>query len=892
MPRSRLHTATIRGRAASAPGLLVLMGLVVALTTALTSAVAPLTDRTADRAIAENVRAAGLHGAVVATLPEGYDDPRGKTRDPRSVPETRLAADQAQQTLPAPLAAVLRPGVATITTPALQLLDEGPGRYLRLAYIDTPGGAPSVTYTAGGPPRASTAASGAGLWPVQVALSQAAARALGVGPGDRLSAEDEQHRPVEVRVSGVYAATEPGDLAWQVEPELLNPTRGLSQGVPHTSAAALVSPRSLPDLRLAVAADALDHRVLFVPEPTRVTWSDTAELVRAVASLEASAGLADGEISWDSLLGRVLQDARSQVVAARGQAQVLLVGLLACALLVLVQAAQLLVRRRIDSITMSRERGASLFGVGRELLVEAVVVAVVGAALGLATTWLLVGAPGWSTGWAWAVPVVVVAALAAPVMGGAVAGSAADARRVPANRSARRTAARGRRLLRLALEVCVVSVAALSFVALRQRGVTGAGDQGADLMVTGVSVWWAVVGAVLVLRLFPPAVRLALRVTRRTTGSVRFLVAARLTATGSRALALVVVSVALAQLTLGVALAATEERGQEAGALLAVGGEARLTTAPDPALDAIARQIAGRPGVEVAAAGRVAEGVRASARRSADTVRLVVVDATAYRDLLAASALPDTPQLALLDSGGGPRVPALLLGGDADLRGDLSIRWEDSSVPLEVVGRAPQVNASVDPVIVVDAQAFADTGALAVPDTVWAVGPGAASAIQEVAPSSGSVVLYSDVLAERRDAPLASGLVRLAAASAALLLLLAIVAVVLAAAVEAPGRAASLGRLRALGLRDRDLRRVLVGELLAPVLVASLTGLALGVGCAGAIFGSLSLQQITGQVDPPGLVVPWWTALAGLILVVVVLTVAAVEWRRLRRRALAQLLRS
>ena len=512
--------------------------------------------------------------------------------------------------------------------------------------------------------------------------------------------------------------------------------------------------------------------------------------------------------------------------------------------------------------------------------------AVAGTAVGLVTTSLYVG----SAGWAWSVPVLVVATVSAPLMGAALAGRTADARRVPANRAARRTAARSRRLLRLGVEACVLVAAALCFVALRQRGVGGGGEQ--DLMAAGASTFLTAAGTMLAFRLLPPAMRLALGLARRSPGSVRFLVAARLTEAGSRALPLLVVSLAVAQLTLGVALAATEHRGQSAGALLAVGGDARLTTSPAPTLDAVARELTEHPGVSAAAAGRVADGVRASSRKSADTVRLVVLDATAYRRMLAASALPDAPQLALLASEDELRVPALLLGGDGALGDGLSVRWDDVTVPLEVVGSAPEVNASLDPVIVVDATAFADTGALAEPDTVWAVGPGAAEAIQSVAPSSGAVVLYADELAKRRDAPLASGLLRLATASSMLLLVFAILAVVLAAAAEAAERAASLGRLRSLGLRDRDLRRVLGGELLAPVLFASVTGLALGVGCAAAMIGPLGLQQITGQPGPPHLVVPWWTALAGAVLVVIALTIAAVEWRHLRRRPLAQLLRS
>ncbi|WP_193615000.1 ABC transporter permease [Nocardioides lijunqiniae] len=887
MPRSRLHLATVLQRMRSDPGLLLLMGLVVALTTVLTAAVGPLTERTADRAIAASVRDAGARGTVVATLPQGYDDPRGKTRDPNAVVRLRQDTRYAQSVLPPGIRGVLRPGVATITSTPLQLLDAGPGRYLRLAFVDPPDGAPAVTYTAGRAPRASTRAGRADVtvqrdaapWPVQVALSEDAAQALGLQPGDRVAAETEQHQDVSIRISGVYAADDPDDDAWQVVTELLSPTQGVAQGLERTSAAALVSAQALPDLELAVPAAALTQRTIFVPRPERLRWSRSATVRREVGLLESSGGLARGDIAWSSLLAGVLGEARAEVDAARGQAQVLLVGLVVAALLVLVQAGQLLVRRRAAPLTMARERGASVIGVAAELLVESLAVATLGAAVGVAATWLWVG----DVGRAW-VPVLVGAALAGPVLGALLAGQVTG-RRVPANRTARRTAARVRVVRRVALEAAVLGAAALSLVALRQRG-TG------DLTAAGATTWWAVAGGLVVLRLLPPVLRLALRATRRSAGSAAFLVSARLAQTGVAALPLLVVSLTVAQLTFAVALAATEREGQAAGALLAVGGDARLTTAPDPGLARTARTLANAPGVRAAASGRVADGVRASSGSSAGSVRLVVVDAPAYERLLEQSDLPDAPPLARLTSAGGDRVPALLLGGPAGLRDGLVVTWDDTNVPLDVVGRAPRVQASADPVVVVDADAFAAAGAIAPADTVWVVGPGAERAVTEAAGGAGSVVAYDDELDARRDAALPQGLVRLAVAASALLALLAVLGLVLAALVDAPARGASLGRLRALGLRDPDLRRILAGELLVPAAVAGLTGLALGASAARVVVGSLDLERITGQSGTPSLVVPWWTALAVVALLVTALVVAAVEWRRLRRRVLAQLLRS
>ena len=416
LTRPRLHAPTLVGRIRSDPVPLLLMGLVVALTTALTSAVAPLTTRTSDRALAGVVRQAGPTGVVVATFPRSDDEVERRVRDPGAVARFRTEALQTQRQLPARVAAVVRPGVASVTTPGLQVLGGGPGRYLTLAFVDSAAGAPRVRFVAGRPPQAAATRS------VQVALSQASASALGVRAGDRLDTQDDQVRPVAVRVSGIFVADDDTDARWQVSSQLLHPDSGVSEGVRRTAAAALVSSAAYPDLRLAVPSDDLTEQVLFTPRPDRVRWATSADLVRAIGSLKASPSLALGKTAWDSNLDRVLTDGRAQVAAARGQADVLLVGLLACALLVLCQVAGLLVSRRTGSVVLTRERGGTLLGVAVELFLESAVFAAAGAAVGLLLTGLVVGDVGRS----WWLPVPFVAAGAAGATGAVVASRATD----------------------------------------------------------------------------------------------------------------------------------------------------------------------------------------------------------------------------------------------------------------------------------------------------------------------------------------------------------------------------------------------------------------------------------------------------------------------------------
>ena len=117
----------------------------------------------------------------------------------------------------------------------------------------------------------------------------------------------------------------------------------------------------------------------------------------------------------------------TQVNAASAQASVLLTGVLTAAVLVLLLAADLLVRRRAPALTAARQRGAALPDLGAELLIESAAVALSAAAVGLALARAV--APGVSVDWA--VPVVLAGAIAGPAFGTLAAARATRDRRHP-----------------------------------------------------------------------------------------------------------------------------------------------------------------------------------------------------------------------------------------------------------------------------------------------------------------------------------------------------------------------------------------------------------------------------------------------------------------------------
>ncbi len=154
---------------------------------------------------------------------------------------------------------------------------------------------------------------------------------------------------------------------------------------------------------------------------------------------------------------------------------------------------------------------------------------------------------------------------------------------------------------------------------------------------------------------------------------------------------------------------------------------------------------------------------------------------------------------------------------------------------------------------------------------------------------------YADVLADRRDAPLTSALVDPGLRGGRrCCCLLAVLGVALGSGRRRPGP-------RRLGRGGCALARPGVaascggcspGSWLAPVAASVLIGVGLGTACAFAVFGSLGLEQVTGQDEPPQVVIPWWTAVAAVLLLATALAVAWRETRELRRSSLARLLRA
>ena len=541
-------------------------------------------------------------------------------------------------------------------------------RTFQFTYLAGDLGGPDVTWIAGSPPGPAVSDEYVETpydgppWPVQVGLSEEDAAALDLGPGDRIPVKDGQGRDKDVRVSGIYRPADSADPAWRLAPALLRPVPG-ADGVGTTRFAGLLSRESLPDARLAVDEDQLRRTVHFAPVPDALTWDATAALASQVVKLKATSGSSsdrDQTLKWESQLDTALRDARTRNSAAFAQAAVLLTGVLTATVLVLLLAADLLVRRRTPVLSAARQRGAALPDLGAELIIESTVVSLSAAAVGLALA--RAAAPGVS--WTWAVPVVLAGAVAGPAFGTLAAARASRDRRQPANPAARRWIRATGQLRRAAVEAAVLIAAVAAFVTLHQRGllpVASDGDTGeltGDLILPiSALTLGALVGALVLLRLLPLGARFALREALRSRRPLAVFGAAQAATTAGRALPLLVLVSTTALASFALILGTTVTRGLDDGAWSTVGADARLDVGADAeaATPALAERIAAAPGVGQVVVAQVTDSARVFTESTLLTPRLVIVDTAAFQRLLATTPLPDAPALARLTAPGpGP----------------------------------------------------------------------------------------------------------------------------------------------------------------------------------------------------------------------------------------------
>ncbi|MEU2245752.1 FtsX-like permease family protein [Streptomyces sp. NPDC019224] len=753
---------------------------------------------------------------------------------------------------------------------------------------------------------------------VEAAVTEATAKALRIEAGATVAVPTQGGGTLTVRVTGIVAPKRPEASYWSAEQLLRTPSLVPipNKETPryYWTAALLLPPDAAPALLSTTGQPEVYWRL--APDSSGLSARDVPGLRTAIASLEGGPGLlsmrelAGNTVTVTTDLDEILAGYDEMRTAIEPVVTVAAVGIGAVAALVLLMTGGLIAGRRHAELALLRARGASLAGIGSRLLAETAVTAVPAGALGLLLAVLTVGeARLWpAAAGAGAVVALVCAALplhtALSHRGHRAHGARDDL--ATARPSRRRTVA----------ELTLLVLAAGSVVALRRRGTDSAG--GTDLLVSAAPVLVALIAAVLLIRLYPLPLRLALRSVSRLRGAVGFLALARAgRSSAAGTLPLLALLVALTTAAFGGSVLAGVADARDDAALLATGADARISgrggTVPLPA--GLIRAAGKADGVREVVRARIEYGIAlppaADGVEDAKNATLIGVDPEAYAELARTVGLGAFPADRLKAPGARPAqgepasedrvLPVLASPSVAQRLGDRphGLRSPAGNFKVRLAGTVTRTPAVTDSAFMI-----VDASALTRPQTTTLLLTGDhldAEALRAAATKAGdhfSVQLRSEARAAYVDTPLQNGAERIYLAAIAAAAGYALLAVLLSLLRTAPERTTLLARLRTMGLTSRQGGRLLGFEAMPQALLAAVGGLLVGRATIALLAPGIDLVRLALSTGPgsgpldtvPLRTDPWSLVLPALGVLVLATAVAGAQaWWTGRRGSITEL---
>ncbi|MFJ9585976.1 FtsX-like permease family protein [Streptomyces acidicola] len=579
-----------------------------------------------------------------------------------------------------------------------------------------------------------------------------------------------------------------------------------------------------------------------------------------------------------------------------------LASLIVVGLLTTVVTALLAVRRRLAAHRLQRARGASATGLALTRAAQTAPAVLLGLAAGLVTARSL---PDPSPTYRYGLFVALLVWLPLPALTWYTLRDRATAR------GHRPTPQAGGR--RIVAEATVLLLAAAGVAALRARGTTG--DVGPDPLLAAVPALLGLVTVVVLVRCYPPPVRLLARWSARRRGVVGIVALSRAAKDApARALVLLVLVVTLAGAVFGGLVAGTLADGRREAAAWQVGADASFLGAErNPGLtDRLTRVSGVRDTVRVRQL-RV-DPTSGTGGERYGTASLVGVDGAELREAAPRSAAAralDTAGLTGRGPGGDRSRDIRVLATDARAGDLLSITSHGRSLRLRVVGGLPDdvlrdpalgpVRSTTTPR---DRLLLADNRELGAfqgndfeESALLLYGPRLdVETLRSLVPRAAASAAVGELrlrAEEEADADGMVGVLRTAhTACTALAVLLALLALVLDLSLSAPERGRTASYLRTLGMGRRATSALHLVQLLPMVLAALVGGTALGLTLPALLGPALDLREFTGgPTDPtthPDLLL---AAALGIGLGVLVAAAVGVETWLGRRRGLGAVLR-
>jgi putative ABC transport system permease protein len=743
-----------------------------------------------------------------------------------------------------------------------------------------------------------------------VAVTPQTAARFGLRPGSRLALVSPTGA-ITLVVTGIVRQRAVGSTFWAQDPLASQPSLATpAASKPYWAGGVFADPGQLGAMQTAFTGPGLEMSWEF-PLALSALNADQAQALAnslnrattATLGLTGSLEPAAGNLNVTSPL---IPDLALFLGTQAGIETVLLllsVSLIVIAAAVILLAARMLVVHRGGELAMLRARGGSLRQVAGLMLRGALVAAVPAAVAGAAIAVAVIPGNAAASGLGWLLAGITLAvALAGPPLIAAWEYRKPAPATNPARVLSAETGPRRRAWRRPVAEVTACAACAAGLVVLRGQGVPAGGRVNPLLMLAPVLV--AVPVVLIMLRLYPLAVRGLLRLSARGTGATGFVAlsaAARSSLTGVLpAFALVL---ALSVATFAGMVSTGIARGETAAAWHTTGADVLIQTGPTAGLVT--------PG-EVKSIGAVRGVSHATAVWNTtwvtpfgQSVTVVAVDPASYAAVTATTPYPP-PAMAKLKGGAralasGGAVPVLaspaaaaLLGHGATQLATLIPAGPFSVRVAGVVSSTPAQPGGGTFVVMPQLTLPGPAGQPA-PNMVLASGSAIddrqlTALVNRIIP--GSTITYrSVVLDSLTNSPLPHGAALIVAVTLAEAAVLGLLIVILGLALGSAERELTLARLTVMG-HERDTRLVLA-EAMPAVLAAVVAGAVCAVVLPRLIGSSIDLSAFTGA-SAPMLFQPDAAALGLPAAGVVVLAVAALaaEARTLRRRGIAGLVRA
>jgi putative ABC transport system permease protein len=738
------------------------------------------------------------------------------------------------------------------------------GPQVRLVSGRLPAATPVPPAAAGpGPPGAGRA--GAIL---QVALTSQTAAALGLRAGSRLGitgpelASTGAPAAITVLVTGIVVPVDPGSSFWGVDPGILAAARQQSGQLRYWAGGAIVGPGEADELQSYFGPGHLQMQWAFPLDVSSLDGQQVQPLSDALGRLSSQAPTLPGYLAPVAATVTVssgLFFSLNTFIATAQSVDALLwllyVSLTVAGLAVLLLAGRTVAVRRSAEITLIRARGASLrqIAIGTGRLAGLACVPAAALAAGLAVLAVPGAGPaqgaGSAGGW-WPPAAVLAVAVAGPALI-----AAWPHRRTAAPRRPRRA---GRRLV---FEAALVSASVAGIVIFRDQGAPA--GSGVNLYTSSAPVLVAIPAVIVVLRLYPLALRGLLRGFARGSRAPAFLGLAR----ASRSALTPALPAFALVLALTVAAFAGMVRdavagGEVAASWQAVGADATVTpsyAAPGYTISpAAAQAIRAVPGV-AQAAGVMDEPWTTPAGRQ---VSVLAVDPASYARLAARTPGFAPVPAALLATPGRPGVPQPVLVSPqaaADLgAGPVTLKASLASlqpVRVRVAGLLASTPAlpggGAFVIMPLAAVKSALTPAVPVPVNKMLLAGGSIdqerlrAVVRQVSPA-GVVTFRSAALSALASGPLQHAAFTLFSLAVALAAILGLAALLLELALGAAEREVTLARLAALGLGEGQRALMVAMEVLPAVIAAVVAAGACVLLLPRVLAPDLDLSVFTG----------------------------------------------